>query len=354
LLSGCATTVEKPPTSQPAAAAEPESPEVTRPDLEVATSDKGILLAFSEKQRALTVPLRGDHIVHDEESEGFVFRDGERRIWISYDEVADFGAKPTTAPRTKLEMHREWRFETEWGEMLRTVELSRRIRSGEDPSTLTSTRSYAATNPTWRKLNDGSWVALWEVDLQEATGVLVNPEATARLLYWVFPFESGVLVVNTEVLTKETERTQSIRADFTERMDGVSAHQGTFDFSSYATARGWKIKDGSTEAEPSVPPPEVALEYCQKGEPMACRDLGLRYFFGKKGAPQDYEKAKEYFLLACEQDDPPGCIGLAGQYANGGGVERDMNKAGIYLDKACRLGAQDGGELAEQLAREQQ
>lgn len=75
-------------------------------------------------------------------------------------------------------------------------------------------------------------------------------------------------------------------------------------------------------------------------EPKTLFELADRYYYGKPGYEQNYQKAFELFNQAYHQEEPEDCanIALGNMYYTGKGVEKDINKAFQLWDEgdACR------------------
>ena len=52
---------------------------------------------------------------------------------------------------------------------------------------------------------------------------------------------------------------------------------------------------------------------------------------------QDYAKASEFYVKACDMGNGGGCYNLGNLYAQGRGVKEDANAAEKYLKKACEM-----------------
>ena len=86
---------------------------------------------------------------------------------------------------------------------------------------------------------------------------------------------------------------------------------------------------------------KLLKETCDKGDMSSCWILGSEYI-GKRILEKDIEKAKFYFEKACEGGYYMGCMSLA---VNIYGTD-DMEKAAIYYRKGCDLGNSLGSENA--------
>lgn len=67
-------------------------------------------------------------------------------------------------------------------------------------------------------------------------------------------------------------------------------------------------------------------------------NMGLLYYFGKNGVPQDYSKAYQWFAKAANKGYAPSQYALSIMYFNGDGVPKDAEKAVALLQSAARQG----------------
>ena len=72
-----------------------------------------------------------------------------------------------------------------------------------------------------------------------------------------------------------------------------------------------------------------------------CYNLGVLYSSGK-GVKQDYKKANELYLKACNLKDGSGCYNIGISYYLGKGISQNISMAKKYFSKACDLGDQAG------------
>ena len=72
------------------------------------------------------------------------------------------------------------------------------------------------------------------------------------------------------------------------------------------------------------------------GDEGGCSNLGFAYANGR-GVEQDYVKASEFYVKACDMGNGGGCHNLGNLYAQGRGVKDDANAAEKYLKKACEM-----------------
>lgn len=92
---------------------------------------------------------------------------------------------------------------------------------------------------------------------------------------------------------------------------------------------------------------ELAKHYFGISEhPMARRNLGLIYF--QEG---NYPKAKEYFELAAQYNDPNSIYLLGTMYLEGLGVEQNFETSVDYLIRAANLGYQDAIDALNRFQR---
>ncbi len=77
----------------------------------------------------------------------------------------------------------------------------------------------------------------------------------------------------------------------------------------------------------------------EKAYPEACGNLGMLYYKGGYGVPQDLQKALKLFTLACDKGAVTVCQNLGAMYSDGKGVPRDVVKGAGYFRRACYAGA---------------
>jgi len=83
------------------------------------------------------------------------------------------------------------------------------------------------------------------------------------------------------------------------------------------------------------------IKACDGKYAGACNNLGVMYHEGE-GIGQDYKKAFDYYTKACDDNDGEACYNLGTLYFNGQGVKQDYSQAKEYFGKACDLGDQEG------------
>lgn len=79
----------------------------------------------------------------------------------------------------------------------------------------------------------------------------------------------------------------------------------------------------------------------EQGEGMAQSMLGTMYYSGDSGLPKDLDKAVEWYMKACSNDDAVGYLGMGSLYALGQGVKQDPIQAYRYLTRSEELGNAD-------------
>jgi len=81
-----------------------------------------------------------------------------------------------------------------------------------------------------------------------------------------------------------------------------------------------------------------AMSACNRGNMVACEEVGVRYITGNGVRVNGY-KAIKYLSKACDSRVAGACNTMAFIYADGeGGVRQDYRKALYYWKKACRYG----------------
>lgn len=98
---------------------------------------------------------------------------------------------------------------------------------------------------------------------------------------------------------------------------------------------------GYVESQDYIKAKDLWLKACNGRNTKGCHNLGFLYYNGQ-GVEQDYAKAREYYTKACNGGSAIGCNNLGVLYDNGQGVAQDKKQAKEYLKKACDFGSQDG------------
>jgi hypothetical protein len=78
-------------------------------------------------------------------------------------------------------------------------------------------------------------------------------------------------------------------------------------------------------------------------------NMGMLYFFGKNGVPQDHKKAAQWFTKAANKGYAPSQYALSVMYINGDGVSQDTEKGVILLQSAAAQGQPDAVKLYKSL-----
>ena len=87
-----------------------------------------------------------------------------------------------------------------------------------------------------------------------------------------------------------------------------------------------------------------------KGDSDSQLELGVMYYEGD-GVEQSYEKAKEFFERAAQQDHPEAQFNLGIMYEHGEGMPKNKKQAIEWYSKACENGDEDGCAAAQRLDR---
>jgi TPR repeat protein len=77
---------------------------------------------------------------------------------------------------------------------------------------------------------------------------------------------------------------------------------------------------------------------CLTGQPDACFQVGLDFYYGRDGFPRDRGKAVEAYVRGCNLGDSRACNNFADSLAYGEGIDRDLERAAEAFAKACHLG----------------
>ena len=80
---------------------------------------------------------------------------------------------------------------------------------------------------------------------------------------------------------------------------------------------------------------ELLEEVCQSGDTEICGGVGEIYHLGLYNVKKDFNKALNFYTIACNGGYVASCSNLANMYAIGLGVKQDYKKAIELFDKAC-------------------
>ena len=80
---------------------------------------------------------------------------------------------------------------------------------------------------------------------------------------------------------------------------------------------------------------EMEIKQMEKNDPKAIHNQGSCYSEGKRGYPQDYSKAIEYWQRSAQLGHAGSYYNIAVAYGFGKGVQRDMKKAEHYFELAA-------------------
>ena len=72
-----------------------------------------------------------------------------------------------------------------------------------------------------------------------------------------------------------------------------------------------------------------------------CQKLAGVYAKGE-GVPKDLGKAAGFYKKACDANNALGCLDLAAMHRSGEGASKDVQKAALLLKRGCDLGNADG------------
>ena len=97
----------------------------------------------------------------------------------------------------------------------------------------------------------------------------------------------------------------------------------------------WLIALGTVNVASAETPQELTTQ-CQRGNAIACSNLGYAYEMGN-GVTQDDFKAVELYRKACDGKSATGCSNLGLMYANGTGVKQSVEDALTFYGRACDL-----------------
>jgi uncharacterized protein len=77
---------------------------------------------------------------------------------------------------------------------------------------------------------------------------------------------------------------------------------------------------------------------CLTGEPEACYQVGLLFYFGRNAFPRDRTRAVDAYERGCRLGAAQACNNLGDALAYGDGVPRDVARSASMFDRACRMG----------------
>ncbi|KAF9908261.1 hypothetical protein EC991_010101 [Linnemannia zychae] len=104
---------------------------------------------------------------------------------------------------------------------------------------------------------------------------------------------------------------------------------------------GREDSDGTPPANssPTTPTPHSAImqiaDKAKEGDMSAQFELGKAYFYGRKGVPENYEAAKDWFLLLTRRKHPEAQYYVGLMYYHGMGVSVDHKAAATWFLKAA-------------------
>ena len=92
-------------------------------------------------------------------------------------------------------------------------------------------------------------------------------------------------------------------------------------------------------------PAEGIAEYCDGGDAVSCRKIGVLYLEGF-GLPKSAGAAAVWLKKACDAEDAIGCRVLGLLHRDGAGVERDPARSAQLLRRACERKDEEACKLA--------
>lgn len=87
----------------------------------------------------------------------------------------------------------------------------------------------------------------------------------------------------------------------------------------------------------------------EQGEGIAQSMLGTMYYTGGNGLPKDLDRAVEWYMKACRNNDAMGYLGMGSLYALGQGVKKDPVQAHRLLTRSEELGNADAADYRKLL-----
>jgi len=114
----------------------------------------------------------------------------------------------------------------------------------------------------------------------------------------------------------------------------------------FETKQGEQLKkDSLFQEEPDLIITEKAISEAENGDNRVQFLVGSGYLSGSNGLPQDLQKAHYYIRKSAAQDHALASFVLAGLYAEGTGVNQNLDEANIWALKAQALGYPDAGDM---------
>ncbi|MDA3077695.1 hypothetical protein OFO07_01995 [Campylobacter sp. JMF_06 NA1] len=89
---------------------------------------------------------------------------------------------------------------------------------------------------------------------------------------------------------------------------------------------------------------------CQAGDYQVCTELGMKYYRGQDGLPQDHEKAHSYYDDTCNKHNyAEACYRDGIFHSVGVGAEHNHDRAMQSLKMACDQGHEKACKMAERI-----
>ena len=133
-------------------------------------------------------------------------------------------------------------------------------------------------------------------------------------------FLSGCFDSHTEVLEKKCLEG-----------DSASCSQAAHNYFVGQDENGDKVTVSSDKSN------SLYLRACELKDARVCDQIGRNFLHFEAGLNPDLVSAMEFFDKACALDYAPSCTHLAGLYAQGKELRRNLKKAKKYFDKGCTL-----------------
>ena len=144
-------------------------------------------------------------------------------------------------------------------------------------------------------------------------------------------FDAG----NMNAYKRHTEKKQEVDNEIIKREE------------SYQSKQTSEYKADSILPDPGSIITDKAKGAADSGDVNAQALVGTAYLAGANGLPQDPIKAGKYLLMAAMQDDAHSAFIVAGLYIEGIGLEKDLDKARLWANKAKALGYPDADDMIQ-------
>ena len=143
-----------------------------------------------------------------------------------------------------------------------------------------------------------------------------------------------------------------LKTDFAKelRMKNVSDKKKTLESEKEALNQRRKELQAQCDLEPfeGYQNPKLVLFDAEQGDVDAMYFLGVLYETGDDEPKQDYAKAMEWYRKAASKNDTNSMCAIAKLYEEGKGVEKNMNEARKWMQKAAQLNDDNARQWLEE------